>query len=144
MTIDRICIKCGKLFKARPSVVNKGGGKFCSYKCGGAWRSKYMSGDNSPTKNVKWDDDRKERFKSQYVMPPSRKGIKSSASHKKKLSDAHLGLIPWNKNKILPPLSENHKKKIGDSLREDYKLQRGVKGGKKAPAFRRGDELPPF
>jgi hypothetical protein len=23
-------------------------------------------------------------------------------------------------------------------------LQRGVKGGKKAPAFRRGDELPPF
>jgi hypothetical protein len=122
MPIDCVCIQCGKSFKARPSIVNKGGGKFCSYKCGGAWKSDNMSGDNSPIKGTKWDDDRKENFKTQYVTPPSRKGMKLTEEVCKKMSDSHIGISPWNKGKKLQPLSEDHKKKISDGLKIDYIL----------------------
>jgi intein-encoded DNA endonuclease-like protein len=41
--MERICLICGKNFKVKPVVVKKGGGKFCSNKCKGLYRSKYLA-----------------------------------------------------------------------------------------------------
>lgn len=39
MPVERSCEKCGKALRVKPSIVKKGGGKFCSRKCKGGRRS---------------------------------------------------------------------------------------------------------
>ena len=48
-TTNKTCQICGGVFYARASQIKRGGGKFCSQKCGGVWRSKEFVGENSPT-----------------------------------------------------------------------------------------------
>ena len=43
-----ICNICGKRFHIRPSLLNKGHGKFCSRKCLGVWHSKTLNKENAP------------------------------------------------------------------------------------------------
>ena len=47
-TVTRICEMCNKEFKVFPCVISRGRGKFCSMKCSSAWKSKNLSGKNSP------------------------------------------------------------------------------------------------
>lgn len=47
--IKRICKVCGKLFKAYPSVIKNGGGKFCSRECFGIWFSRNKSEKKHPS-----------------------------------------------------------------------------------------------
>lgn len=46
--IKRNCQICGEVFEATKRQIKVGGGKFCSYKCVGAWHSKNLSGINHP------------------------------------------------------------------------------------------------
>lgn len=46
-----------------------------------------------------------------------RKGKKSSAETKKKLREAHLGQIPWNKWKHTQPKSEETKRKMSEAAK---------------------------
>lgn len=45
--MERICETCGKKFNIKPWAVKVGRGKFCSKKCHGLWRSKYLIGEKS-------------------------------------------------------------------------------------------------
>lgn len=73
-----------------------------------------------------------------------RKGKKSSAETKKKLSEAHLGQIPWNKGKHTQPksdetrrrMSESHKgKKFSEEHRNNLSI--ALKGKKQSEEHRR-------
>jgi hypothetical protein len=47
--IKRICEICGKEFNASKCMIKSGRGKFCSYKCHGVWKTRNLTGKNSPT-----------------------------------------------------------------------------------------------
>ena len=36
--IKRECVQCGTVFYVKPSNLKRGGGRFCSYRCRGAWQ----------------------------------------------------------------------------------------------------------
>lgn len=40
MPVQRTCLECGKPFSVPPSLVRRGGGKFCSTSCGIRYRNK--------------------------------------------------------------------------------------------------------
>ena len=44
---ESICINCKKIFRTFPSHLKKGGGKFCSNKCYGEYRSKFFVGEKA-------------------------------------------------------------------------------------------------
>jgi len=46
--VKRTCKVCGSIFWITPYRVKKGQGKFCSHKCSGKWRRKYLQGKNHP------------------------------------------------------------------------------------------------
>lgn len=45
---NRTCLECGKIFFAYPSLIKRGGGKFCSISCGVKHRNKI----NNPAKRL--------------------------------------------------------------------------------------------
>lgn len=46
----RICLTCGTEFPVEHALIKRGGGKFCSPKCYGKWKSKHWKGKN----NANW------------------------------------------------------------------------------------------
>jgi very-short-patch-repair endonuclease len=46
-------------------------------------------------------------------------GKHHSEKTKQKISEGHKGIIPWNKGKCLPPISDEHKKKISEAIKGD-------------------------
>lgn len=73
--IQRICQKCGKVFKVNPSVIKAGNGKFCSQKCA---RSARITKQETRDK-----------------ISIAGKGKIVSETTRKKISDTHKGEKNW-------------------------------------------------
>jgi len=80
--IEKRCTTCGKVFKTIPSVIKKGGGKYCSKKC------HYL-------KNPKVKKTCKTCKKVFYVIP-AQKNVKKYCS-KNCYSESQQGKPAWNK-----------------------------------------------
>ncbi len=46
--MNRVCEICGGGFTTKPSIVRRGGGRFCSYRCTGQARSHAFAGHGHP------------------------------------------------------------------------------------------------
>lgn len=51
--IKRVCLQCGKTFETYPSVIKKGGGKFCSVGCGTTYRNLHNNPAKDPQARLK-------------------------------------------------------------------------------------------
>lgn len=99
--IERTCQQCGKQFLVKPSVINHGGGKFCSIKC----HNRSQVGKQRPETIEK--------------MAAMHRGKQLTAEHRQKISETNKGHIcsPKTREKISialtgKPKSEEHKAKI--------------------------------
>lgn len=70
-----------------------------------------------------------------------RDNIQLSEEHKRKLSEARKGKIPWNKGKKVGALSEEHRQKISKSLKG---IQFSEERNKKISESLRGEKNPNF
>jgi len=71
--VKQVCEYCGAEFWVKPSILNKGSGKFCSRACQGKWISENMSGEASPF----WKQIPKtcEYCGAEFTVPPCYEGI---------------------------------------------------------------------
>jgi very-short-patch-repair endonuclease len=79
------------------------------------------------------------------------KGKKKSEQHRRRIAEGHRGMLPWNKAKKLPHLTEEHKAKISEALKgrklpdeARNKISKAHKGKHLSPAseFQKGHIVP--
>ena len=107
------CLICKKKFYARPFLIKKGGGKFCSYKC----RSLSVDVRNKISNTLK----------KKGIKPPSRKGAKMSEDSKRKIGDFFRGkklsrkhirkIVKAKKGLLGRKKTEEERKKISETLK---------------------------
>lgn len=95
-------------------------------------RSSFKRGEENPLYGKSRSEEIKQKLRKPKhkghgaAVSASRKGIKFSDDHLKKLSEAHKGQIPWNKGKTLTEdqrkkLSEAQKNKSREYITEEYR-----------------------